>query len=363
MSPSPGIIWERLFRVSLEFITDLQRWQQLIDDLPDFCGKIYYQPAYYSAFEINGDGQAAALYFTEGETEIFYPFLLRAIPAQFGGEGYFDMQSAYGYGGPAIFDGTAAAVARFSDEFAAWADQANIVAEFIRFNPLYHSSYLANIYELELNRITVCVDLQDDFAGILTQATAARQRNYRKALKSGLQFVTLTDFRLFTDMYKEAMHRLAAASYYYFSPQHFAALAALPQESRSFVGVHDKTGRFLATGIFLFDEMSAHYHLGATSDAGRECQPSAFMMFEAAKAAAQAGRSLLHLGGGLSLAEDDGLFRFKTGFSQNHHQFFIARRIHRAQLYQQISQAWQAETGQKPGILLHYHEGIQHADV
>jgi lipid II:glycine glycyltransferase (peptidoglycan interpeptide bridge formation enzyme) len=251
----------------------------------------------------------------------------------------------------------------FSQEFAEWADRANIVAEFIRFNPLYSSSLLASVYRLELNRITVCVDLQDGFESLLAQASAPRQRNYRKALKSGLKFVRLTDYQLFTDMYKEAMHRLAAASYYYFSPQHFAALAALPEESRSFVGVEDKTGRLLATGVFLFDEVSAHYHLGAASDAGRESQPNAFMMLEAAKAAAQAGRLLLHLGGGLSLAEDDGLFRFKAGFSQKQQQFFIARRIHRLQLYQQISQAWQTATGQKPGILLHYHEGLHHADV
>ncbi|OGK06691.1 MAG: hypothetical protein A2W80_16405 [Candidatus Riflebacteria bacterium GWC2_50_8] len=349
--------------MSLEVITDLQRWQDMIDDLPDFCGKIYYQPAYYRAFEINGDGRPAALYFTDGDTEIFYPFLLRAIPAQLGGEGYFDMQSAYGYGGPAIFGGTAEAVARFSDEFAEWADRANIVAEFIRFNPLYSSSLLTNIYKLELNRTTVSVDLLDGFESLLAQASAPRQRNYRKALKSGLKFVTLTDYQLFTDMYEEAMHRLAADSYYYFSPQHFAALAGLPQETRSFVGVQDSAGRLLATGMFLFDELSAHYHLGASSEAGREYQPNAFMMFEAAKAAVQADISVLHLGGGLSLAEDDGLFRFKAGFSKHHHQFFIARRIHRAQLYQQISQVWQAKTGQKPGILLHYHEGLEHADV
>ncbi|EKD81769.1 MAG: hypothetical protein ACD_39C01649G0001, partial [uncultured bacterium] len=131
---------------------------------------------------------------------------------------------------------------------------------------------------------------------------------------------------------------------------------------RRFVGVKDSEGQLLAAGIFLFDEHSAHYHLGASTAAGREQQPNAFMMLEIAKNSARAGKKVLHLGGGLSLAEDDSLYRFKAGFSKHHHEFYISRRIHRPQLYQQISQKWQTATARKPGILLHYHEGLDHAD-
>ena len=349
--------------MSLEFITDLQRWQQLVGALPDFCGKVYYQPDYYRAYAVNGDGQPADLYFKKGATEIFYPFLLRPIPESIGGKGFFDMQTAYGYGGPAIFGGLPDHVMEYSRSYAGWADSASIVAEFVRFNPLSNSHLSVGLYELELNRRTVSLSLTENFAGILQQASSARQRNYRKALKAGLKFVTLPDLSSFAEMYRQTMQRLSADKYYFFSSEYFAVLESLPEKSRLFAGVENVDGQMLATGIYLFDSLSAHYHLGASSGAEKELQPNAFMMLEAAGYAAQHGKGLLHLGGGLSLAENDSLYRFKAGFSQQHHNFYIARKIHRAQQYKQFSQAWQAITGRPPNILLHYHEGLPHADI
>ncbi|MBU1109527.1 MAG: GNAT family N-acetyltransferase [Candidatus Riflebacteria bacterium] len=349
--------------MSFEFITDLKRWQQLFETLPDFCGKVYYQPDYYRAYAANGDGQPAALYFKQGTTEIFYPFLLRPIPECIGGKGFFDMQTAYGYGGPVIFGITPKTATEYCKSYTEWADNTNIVAEFVRFNPLLDSNLTAEIYKLEVNRKTVSMDLSENFASILQQSASARQRNYRKAVKAGLKFVTLPDLSSFIEMYRQTMQRLTADEYYYFSSEYFAVLESLPENSRLFAGVENNNCELLATGIYLLDRQSVHYHLGASTGAEKELQPNAFMMLEAARHTAQAGKNVLHLGGGLSFAEDDGLYRFKSGFSRQRHDFYIARKIHRPQQYKQFSDAWRAITGKEPGILLHYHEGLQHADI
>lgn len=363
MNQSPGITSVRLFALNLEFITNLSRWQQVVEALPDFCGKVYYHASYYSAFTANGDGQAAALYYRNNETEIFYPFLIRPVPEGLGGKGCFDMQSAYGYGGPAVFKGTGENLEEFARLHAEWAEKASIIAEFVRFNPLMPLELPAMMFTRELNRKTVSIKLVEDFNAILHQASGPRRRNYRKAVRAGLKFVTLPHCDEFIEFYQQAMQRLAADSYYYFSPEHFAALARLPQQNLLYTGVKDANENLVAAGIFLLDAMTVHYHLGASAEQARDMQPDAFMLFETARYASKIGKKLFHLGGGLSLNEDDGLFRFKAGFSQQRHDFFIARKIHRPQQYHEISSRWQAKTAQKPSKLLHYHEGIEHADL
>ncbi len=338
------------------------RWQQVVEQLPDFCGKVYYHAGYHEACELNGDGQPAALYFKKGPSEIFYPFLLRPVPEILGGKGCFDMQSAYGYGGPAVFGGTAEAVAEFARDHREWAANANIVAEFVRFSPFLDQSLISPLFKPELNRKTVSIELSEDFAGILRRASGPRQRNYRKAVNAGLKYVSLPDCDQIVEIYRQAMQRIGADTYYYFTDRYFSALNDLPSASRFFAGIYDSEGKMVAGGIFLQDKTAAHYHLGASVAEARELQPDAFMLFEAARHAAAGGKMVLHLGGGLSLADDDGLFRFKSGFSENRHNFYIARKIHRPDRYDEFSKNWQRLTGRQPQILLHYHEGLEHAD-
>ncbi len=363
MSRLPGSISARSSTLSLEYITNPARWQQIVDSLPEFHGKVYYDASYHKAYEANGDGRPAALYYQKGGAEFFYPFLIRQVPAALGGAGFFDMQSAYGYSGPAVFGGTAETLAEFARLQAEWAAEAGIVAEFVRFNPFLDHQLLSPVFEPELNRRTVSLELADDFASILRQASGPRQRNYRKALRAGLSYVSLPDCDAIVELYRAAMRRIGADSYYYFSDCHFAALNDMPVGRRFFAGIKNAEGKLIAAGIFLQDSLAAHYHLGASVAEARESQPDAFMLFEAARQAAAAGRKILHLGGGLSLAEDDGLYRFKSGFSKNRHNFYITRKIHRPDLYNEISRQWQRLTGRQPHILLHYHEGFENADV
>ncbi|PKL48328.1 MAG: hypothetical protein CVV42_10155 [Candidatus Riflebacteria bacterium HGW-Riflebacteria-2] len=344
-----------------EFITDPARWQQVVDSLPDFYGKAYYNACYHKAYQLNDEGRPAALYFKQDQTEIFYPFLLRPIPAILGGDGFFDMQSAYGYGGPAVFGGTTETLGDFSRLHAAWAEKAGIVAEFVRFNPFLAQDLLAPLFDPELNRKTISIELNADFAVILRQASGPRQRNYRKAVRSGLSYFSMPDCDDLVKIYRQAMQRIGAEDYYYFSDRYFSAISEMPTDTRFFAGIRDASGKLIAGGIFLQDASAAHYHLGASVTDARALQADAFMLFEAARSAAANGRKILHLGGGLSLAEEDGLYRFKAGFSENRHNFYIARKIHRPEKYDEFSKKWQAITGRQPKILLHYHEDITEA--
>lgn len=345
--------------MSLELVTNIQRWQQIYDRLPDFHGKVYYSPQYYQCFEANGDGKATALFYEQGDTQIFYPFLCRAIPDSIGGNGCIDLETAYGYGGPAIFAHNESSIKDFFQQFADWAAKHQVVAEFVRFNPFILSQpQLANFYQVSLNRTTVSIDLRQTFAHILSACSAPRRRNYQRANAVDLQLHSEESLDVFRKLYLSTMQRLAAEPYYFFTDEYFARLEQMDGSNRLFVSITTNSGEIAAAGVFLLDQTSAHYHLGASNPEFKSLQPNAFMILATAKMARQQNKQLLHLGGGLSLAADDSLMRFKTGFSPQRQPFFIGKKIHDPARYQRFSQAWQHRTNQQPQILLHYHYGV-----
>lgn len=347
--------------LNLQVIESSCQWQKAMDALPEFPGKVYYSYEYLSAYEQNGDGRVMAVTMHDDAGSIaFYPFIIKPIPDKLGHPNLYDIETVYGYGGPFFHRPDGLFVKHFCRQFSDWALQNGVVAEFIRFNPLAGiNADLADFYQTSLNRKTVVIRLNPDFNAVLNQCSAARKRNYRRALTANLAFTPSDDLSDFKSLYHKTMLRLKAERYYFFSDAYFSALEKMPRDKKLFAKITASTGETVAAGIFLADGPSLHYHLGAADDSFKNFQCSAFMILEAARHAAFSGQQLLHLGGGLTLASDDPLFRFKKGFSSHFLDFFIGKRIHQPEKYNDLSSRWRSLTGLEPSILLHYHYGIK----
>ncbi len=191
------------------------------------------------------------------------------------------------------------------------------------------------------------------------ECTNPRKRNYKRAEKHlYVETMQLTQENIgsFQAIYKGHMKRLNASNYYFFSKEYFTALFKLPPENIQLIFVKDKTDQQLVgAGIFLLDQYSSHYHLGATDPVYSHLQPSTMLLLSGAKNAAKAQKRFLHLGGGLKDDPKDPLFVFKKGFSSHHLSFKIGKKIHNPILYQQLSQRWQKLSGIQSSQLLHYH--------
>ncbi len=366
--------------MKFEIIEDKKKWEEIYNKTPFFQGKVYFSPHYCKALEDNLEGKVVLCYFEQeinkDKITVLYPFIIKGIPDELTksltSETLFDIESPYGYGGPMIFtsegylyndekDYENAYAVSFSNEFINWAIKNNIVAEFVRFNPITmnHNLFLSH-YSIELNRKTVSVNTIDDFNTMLSKASSARKRNYYKALNNNLEVVwcPLSDeeaMLCFRDIYEETMKRLDANSYYYFSDAYFKSLSELSEQGLIGIALYNKEIP-VAASIILFDELSAHYHLGGSDYEYKDLQGSAFLLWEAAKISNEMGLECLHLGGGLSLDSKDKLFNFKKGFSSNINDFYIGKRIINQNYYNTISETWQSKTGKQPSIFLHYHD-------
>ena len=90
---------------------------------------IYFSPDYYASWQGTTPGTATCLHARIGDIEVLYPFFKSEIP---GTDGYFDIASAYGYGGAITsgpFDETTQQV--FDTLVSEWCEQERVVAEFV----------------------------------------------------------------------------------------------------------------------------------------------------------------------------------------------------------------------------------------
>lgn len=341
----------------LKFITEKQEWKETLNALPEFIGKVYCLYEYFEALQANQEGKPAAILYSEKDAKIFYPFLLKKIPQN---ELFYDIESPYGYAGHICFNCNKTNINKFCDEFVEFAIKNNIVAEFIRYNPFYKiSQYFDNNgYTIALNRKTVSMDLSNGFEKVIENCSSARKRNYKRGLKNLNCEISNCNKALsnFKNIYFQNMKRLNAEKYYYFSDEYFSQLMLIPDDNFKIMTVKTHSGIPVASGIFLFDKLSAHYHLGASDMSFKEYQPSVFMIMCAAKFSCEQNKNLLHLGGGLSLDKTDSLFRFKSGFSPIENEFYIGKKIYNSEKYKNFSDEWAKKTGKSSVKLLHYHD-------
>ncbi|MBP5470560.1 MAG: hypothetical protein J6Z11_15095, partial [Candidatus Riflebacteria bacterium] len=270
--------------MKFEIIEDIKKWEQIYNSTPYFQGKVYFSPYYCKALENNLEGKAVLCYYEnptkDGCIKVLYPFSIKEIPEELTtpltDKTLYDIESPYGYGGPMIFteegyfynderDSENEYALSFTREFLNWAKDNNIIAEFVRFNPITmnHNLFVSH-YTIELNRKTVLIDTLDDFATMLSNASSARKRNYYKALNNGLEIVwcPVSDqeaMLCFRDLYDSTMNRLDADKYYYFSDAYFKTLAELPDQGLIGIALYNNEIP-VAASLFLFDELSAHYH-------------------------------------------------------------------------------------------------------
>ena len=214
-----------------------------------------------------------------------------------------DVITPYGYGGPVG--------AGFWEPYDDWCRENGVVTTFVRFHPLYanHRQAPASV-KVELLGGTVAWRL-DEEGDLVERMHRHHRRVVRKALAAGVEpaaAMAPESLGGFAHLYEETMKRQAAAGFYYFPCEYWHALeTALRVHVVLFEAGDDAKLLCLASPPWL------HYHLGASSEAGRKLGASTLLFLEAARWAQELGYTRFHLGGGVGGARDS-LYEFKLRF-------------------------------------------------
>lgn len=249
----------------------------------------------------------------------------------------FDLQSAYGYGGPIDLLADETTRGRAWAAYGEVCRKLGVVAEFVRFHPLDSS---AERYggARRADRACVVMSLGE---GDLRQAYDVRARTaVRKAEKKGAVVVELPREEIaerFAAFYREGMRLIGADAFYLFNDAYFEALSKL--EAIRLLAC-ELEGEWLAAGLFLTGPLIWEYHLSASTKRGRSMSATNLLIDAAARLGRDAGARQLYLGGGTNSAPDNPLLFFKSGFAPATLTFHVGSTIHMPESYEALRTRW-----------------------
>lgn len=322
-----------------ETVSEFQKANAALFDRLD----IYFQPAFLhcDAEMQKGDYEIAVV---QSDTNYWiYPYIL--VPIK--GTTYFDITAPYGYCGPFSTDSSMNLDAE-KLLLENLIKRGNVVTEFIRYHydPILH--FTENCTNL-LNRRIVLTDVNQTKDQIWEKQFSGTNRNIVRKLKKEGFVNTIADFKVedvpfFQAFYNETMKNAQATDFYYFDEAFYNQLIRELGPKIKLAKVH-KDGVVYAAALFFVSGKYVTYYLSARNLDFPKVSASNLLLSETIFWANENHYEVVNLGGGLSLNEDDRLFKFKSNFGIRYVDFYIGKRILDDEKYKQL----QADFIQKNG--------------
>jgi len=261
--------------------------------------------------------------------ELGRPLFLRTDEAVFAAilrDGPTDVITPYGYGGPVG--------AGFWEPYGDWCREHGVVTTFVRFHPLYANQRDAPP-EVKVQPLAGTVAWRLNQEGdLLERMHRHHRRVVRKALAAGVEArarLAPESLEGFVALYQQTMERQEAEDFYFFPPDYWRALETSLRDNVVLFEAGDD-----AKLLCLHAPPWLHYHLGASSDAGRKLGASTLLFLEAARWAQELGYTRFHLGGGVGGARDS-LYEFKLRFDPGGEvEAAIGKAVHDEEAYRRL---------------------------
>jgi sugar O-acyltransferase (sialic acid O-acetyltransferase NeuD family) len=319
---------QHIHRIKSIFIgPDDPRWYGVLKHV---AHDVYHLPSYVAVWCKHQGGQALAFYAEDGDEVCLIPLVRRQLPVKLEAPHWWcDLVSPYGYPGPVYSrpEDTERSK-RFLDAFIVAANDLGACSVFLRLHPLINDEFRvpAALSSLTTQGATVAIDLTQTPEAMWRQTRSSHQYDIRRLER--LKFTTVTnDWSLYADfirMYRQTMSRIGAAPDYCFPSQYFMDLKAALGDNLHLCCVISPEGRPAAGGLFTGAAGIMQYHLSGSDEEYHRLAPSKLMLHSMRLWAKQHGFTIFHLGGGVG-SQQDSLFQFKAGFSDERHEFQTSR--------------------------------------
>jgi len=337
-------------------VKDVAAWNDILGLLPASLNDIYFRPEYCRLPTESSDSKTLLFVYFSDSNVWLHPFLLRPIPSIDGldfGRQLFDIETAYGYGGPLSSTDETGFVHDAHEAFYQWLTQKQVIAEFVRFHPLLQNQKWApSGTEIIYDRETVSLDLSSIHDGEMPFDSKTKNM-IRKSSNLGVHIVEgrpVEVVKEFITLYNKTMTRVGAEQYYLFGSGYFQQLAELSEQTGMLL-IAEYSGKWIGASFFLKGTTMLHYHLSATDPDARIPGITNQILYSAACYGKQRGLLKLHLGGGRTSVASDSLLKFKKTMGTDSHGFYIGRRIIDLERYTKIRLWWIKEN---PALLAKY---------
>lgn len=300
---------------------------------------IYFEPSYARLYETD-ENKAVEYEFKCEYGVITNLFLKRPIHITLDDRvQYYDVITPYGYGGPVIHYTTdkEKLIEAYILDFQQYANEQNIVCEFVRFHPIIGNGVdFQSAYGSLYDRKTVGTNLTYEDV-VATEFSKHKRKDIRRLLKNPDIHYKINEYPNnlddFVDIYYSTMDRDKAEDYYYFGkdyfhnmlcsfPNHITTCKVFLKDTIIAMGVYFRYGKYL------------HAHLSGTISQYLEYSPAYILKYALALYGHEKGYEVIHYGGGTSRSLDNSLYKFKKDFGKNtEFDFYIAKKIWNQVMY------------------------------
>ena len=325
-----------------------EQWSKAMSGFSLEIQDVYFSSEYYSVVE-DEKHRAICLFYQEADKKIMYPFLKTHINAVVDYSidfDCYDIEGAYGYNGFLSNSTDAQFMQDFSEALHEYCLEKKIVAEFLRLNPLFtdYSQY-KHMEIISINK-NIVIDLTLPLENIWMESYEhCVRKNVKKAQRHGITFraftgdeITADILQNFFEIYTHTMERNSSDEVYYFSREYFKKLAEEVGEKSLFVFAM-KENKPISCELVILSQENAYSFLGGTIDDFQEFRPNNFIKHETVLLLKKMKYKKYCLGGGRTM--DDGIYRYKKTFARRGDvKFFIAKKVHQPDIYNQLCVSW-----------------------
>ncbi len=318
----------------IESIQERKAWKVLLSKFEIFD---YYHTFDYHQIAKIGEEQAVILKYEDDTSLVALPLIIRPIP----GTEYKDATSVYGYSGPLVKLGKKGFDAdRFKRELDAFLIESGIICIFSRLHPFIPSQEvcLQGLGQIQTKGNIVNIDL--------TRSLDLQRQEYRKRYKTYInkcrRLYTIknagnsAEVETFIQLYLETMKRVGAKNHYFFNTAYFfELLKSRDFETELLLATDNLCGKIISGAMFIKTNGIVQYHLSGSDMDYAHLHPIKLLIDEMRIRATKENYIYFNLGGGLG-NEEDTLFEFKSGFSNDYRPFRVWKYVVNASVYRKL---------------------------
>ena len=320
---------------------------------------IYYSKEYISLYL--KDNEEIFEFKYKEDNFIFYNIAIKRPIMKIGNidirDGYFDLETAYGYGGFYLNTDNQEFIKIALDKYQQYCLEKKIIAEFIRFHPWNtfpqeQKEFLnMNIYDRDVVYVDLFLSKEERW-----KRYSSNTRNILRKCEKELVFQKSDNIEAFIELYEKTMDKNNATDFYYFSREYYEQL--ISNENIELYEIR-QDGKIISMAFFMFSDELGHYHLSANDYEMRRYNANYFILDQIFEIAKHKGKRYFLLGGGTTSNKDDSLLKFKQKFSSLTKLFYISGKIYNNEIFSKYRQVWEQQSKEEIKYFLKYRLEIQ----
>ncbi len=318
-------------------LNTIDQWKDAFESFPESCKEVYFSPEYYINWQDHEQAKPMCIFVELRNVKFLYPFFIKEIEGFNLDKPYFDISTAYGYGGVLVSEVEVAADLRleFNELVNDWCLEHAVVAEFIRELPFVNNQLRDAKYEVVRNNVFIELDAEYKIANRHVR------KNINKAKRNGLSWAWDPDMEhmdIYVKLYADSFKRIEMDEYYLFPDAYYSKLKDLFLKQAGLVNVYYNDEIINSMIVFTaYGKMVCH--LIGTNYNFIELRPNDLVYHAAIEIAKDLGLTLISMGGGR--VADDNLFRFKEKFGNSTKDVLVGKKINNQKIYNQLIEQWE----------------------